>query len=129
MASILLELALVRASSCTLYLHMIIDVHMKHNPSTGIHGSPASVTASSLGIVFSYMIHQCYSPLNVTWSFILWDSQLGLALLRFSISYPHLESKSLPISSLPMREYHALLCYNTYACLCLANRSYYNLGK
>ena len=41
-----------------LYLHMIIDLHIKNNPSTEIHGSLAVVTASSLGMFFTYMVHQ-----------------------------------------------------------------------
>jgi hypothetical protein len=45
-----------------LYLRLIIDVHIKRNLSTGIHGSSAAVTASSIGILFSYMVHSTILP-------------------------------------------------------------------
>ena len=37
---------------------IIINVHIKMKPSTGIHGSSAVVTAHCLGIIFIYGVHQ-----------------------------------------------------------------------
>jgi hypothetical protein len=46
------------ASSFCTCKQLIIDVHIKRDPSTEIHGYHPLVLASSLGILFTYMVHQ-----------------------------------------------------------------------
>ena len=74
----------------TLYLvHAIVDVHIKEQPSTEMHGFPTAATASLLGSPSHTWFIQPLDELPLDIKFHLMESKTNMAMAHPSVSIPH----------------------------------------
>ena len=81
-------ITLVLFGNYTLYLvHAIVDVHIKEQPSTEMHGFPTAATASLLGSPSHTWFIQPLDELPLDIKFHLMESKTNMA--HPSVSIPH----------------------------------------
>ena len=69
--------------------NLVIDVHIKKNLCTKLHGSSTVVTASSLGIIFTYMVHQSWFHIEIKQSHNPPAIKNSTSLIHIKIGYKY----------------------------------------